>query len=129
MGKDARKQVQLTAEAQRKFDEFVAALAACGFGEEGPPKDTTFAEIEDVMDEAARMVGCALGERLSQQHAAHFQEEAATCPACGTACPQKERPAERELQTRHGPVPLHEPVCHCSVCHRDFFPSTDRVED
>jgi hypothetical protein len=128
MSKDARTGVEMTGEARRKFDECVAAMAACGFGSEGPPMDTTFAQIEDFSDEVAQMVARAVGERLGEQHAAHFQEES-TCPTCGTACPRKERPAEREIQTRHGPVPLREPVCHCSVCHRDFFPSADRLED
>jgi hypothetical protein len=41
----------------------------------------------------------------------------------------KETPAEREIQTCSGPAPLREPVCHCSVCRRDFFPSADGAGD
>jgi hypothetical protein len=100
----------------------VAALAACGFGSEGPPVNTTFAEIEKFGHEVGRMVARAVEERLTTQHAEHFQE-AATCPVCQSACAPKQTPARRHVQTLDGQVPLHEPVYHCPVCHRDFFPS------
>ena len=56
MSKDARNPVELTEEAKEKFEECVAAFAACGFGAEGPAKDTTFAEIEEFGHEVGRMV-------------------------------------------------------------------------
>ena len=62
MSKDARKSVKLTDEAKKKFDECVTALAACGFGEDGPPLDTTFAEIEEFEHEVGRMVARAVDE-------------------------------------------------------------------
>jgi len=128
MSKDARVAVRLTVEAKQQLDECVAAMAACGFGADGPPKETTFAEIEDFGHEVGRMLARAVEEQVAQEHAAHFQQEAA-CPACGTACPVKEAPAEREFQSGDGPITLREPVCHCSVCHRDFFPSADGTGD
>lgn len=128
MSKDAQSGIQLTAEARKKFEECVAAMAACGFGSEGPPKETTFAEIEDFGHEVGRMLARAVDERLTDQHAGHFGETAA-CPGCRKQCRVKEAPAPRDLQTCDGSVPLREPVCHCSVCHRDFFPSADRPED
>lgn len=127
MGKDAQKQLPLTAEAKRKFDESIAAMAACGFGDEGPPKATTFAQIEDFGQQVGRMLAQEVERQLADQHAGHFQEE--PCPRCGTCCPVKQTPAEREIQTCSGPVPLRESVCHCSVCRRDFFPSADRIAD
>jgi len=128
MGKDAQKQVVLTDEAKKKFDDCVAAMAACGFGIEGPPRDTTFAEIEEFGHEVGRMVARAVDEELTRQHATHFQKTAA-CPTCETLCSPKETPARRDLQTTDGDVPIHEPVCHCSLCQRDFFPSTPDIED
>ena len=128
MSKDAQTLVELTDEARRKFDECVAAMAACGFGGDGPPIDTTFAEIEDFGHEVGRMIARAVDERLADQHASHFQETA-PCPGCQRACPIQEDPATRDFQTGDGAIPLHEPVCHCSVCHRDFFPSADRTQD
>lgn len=128
MSKDAQSRIQLTAEAKQKFDECVAAMAACGFGGDGPPKETTFAEIEDFGHEVGRMLARAVDERLADQHASRF-DQTTPCPGCGEACEIEESPATRDLQTCDGPVPLHEPVSHCSVCHRDFFPSANRSED
>jgi hypothetical protein len=128
MSKDAQKQIALTDEAQKKFAECVVALAACGFGPEGPPRDTTFAQIEEFGHEVGRMLARALDEQLTNQHAAHFQGEA-PCPCCRTMCPVAKAPSTRKFQTTDGSVPLSEPICHCPVCDRDFFPSAYRVED
>ncbi|MEO8499008.1 MAG: hypothetical protein ABI614_28425, partial [Planctomycetota bacterium] len=59
--------------------------------------------------------------RLASQHAEQFQK-AVACPTCRTVCELKPTPAQRKIQTSDGPVPVREPVGHCSVCHRDFFP-------
>ena len=128
MSKDAPKSVVLMEEAKKKFEECVAAFAACGFGKDGPPKDTTFAEIEEFGHEVGRMLARALEARLAAQHALHFHHDA-PCPCCGTLCPVEETPLKRGLQTTDGEVPLFEPFCHCSVCNRDFFPSASRIED
>jgi hypothetical protein len=128
MSKDAQKQIRLTDEARQKFEECVAAMAACGFGADGPPIDTTFAEIEEFGHEVGKMLARALDEKLTSQHAAHFQGTAA-CPRCKTTCPVAENLATRDIQTTDGTIPLGEPRCHCPVCHRDFFPSAYRVED
>jgi hypothetical protein len=128
MSKDAKNAVVLPGEARKKFEECVAALAACGFGAEGPAVETTFVEMEDFGHEVGRMVARAVEERLASQHAEHFQKEAA-CPGCQRLCEVQAAPATRLLQTTDGHVPLHEPVCHCPVCHRDFFPSAFGVED
>lgn len=128
MSKDAQERIVFTEEAKKKFDECVAALAACGFGPDGPSVETTFAEIEGFGHELGKMLARALDERLTQQHAAHFQG-AAACPGCGTSCPVMESAKPRDVQTTDGKVPLREPLCHCPVCHRDFFPSACRTED
>jgi len=127
MGMDARNQLHLSDEAKKKLDEFVAAAAACQFGVDGPPKETTFTEIEEFGHQVGRTVGCAIDEQLADQHAAHFREPA-PCPSCQTLCAPKKELPERELQTKDGQVPLREPLCHCPDCHRDFFPSAYRVE-
>ena len=72
MSKDAQSGIKLPAEARKKFDECVAAMAACGFGSDGPPKETTFAEIEDFGHEVGRMLARAVDERLADQPAFHF---------------------------------------------------------
>ena len=79
MSKDAQKQVVLTDEAKKKLEDCVVALAACGFGAEGPPIDTTFAEIEEFGHEVGRMLARGVDEQLTTQHASHFHGMAA-CP-------------------------------------------------
>ncbi len=128
MSKEAPEAVVLNDEAQKKFDECVAALTALRYGPQGPPKNTTFAEIEQFGHEVGRMLGRAVDQRLTSQHAKQFHD-AAICPTCQTVCEPKPTPVERKIQTSDGPVPLHEPVCRCSVCNRDFFPSASGVED
>lgn len=127
MGKVAQNRV-LSDEARKKLAEFVAAAAACGFGPDGPPLETTFSEIEEFGHEVGRMVGRAVDQALTDQHADYFQGNA-TCPSCGEDCRPKEERAERDFQTSDGDIPLREPVFHCSVCDRDFFPSTHRLEN
>lgn len=128
MSKDAPKQFVFTEEAKEKFEDCVAAMAAWGFGPDGPPIETSFAEIEEFGHEVGKMLARALDERLTHQHAAHFQE-AAACPGCEATCPVAEDPNTRDVQTTDGDVPLHEPLCHCPACKRDFFPSAYRAED
>ena len=128
MSKDAENRVVLTDEARKKLEDCVAAMAACGFGPDGPPIDTTFAEIEEFGHEVGKIVARALDEKLTNQHAAHFEGTAA-CPCCGATCPVAENPSTRDVQTTDGDVPLREPICHCPVCNRDFFPSACRAED
>ena len=108
MSKDAQIPVRLSDEARKKFEDCVAAMAACGFGADGPPIDTTFAEIEEFGHEVGKMVARALDEKLTSQHATHFQGTAA-CPCCGTTCPVAENATTRDIQTTDGDVPLREP--------------------
>ena len=128
MGKEAQKTVVLDDEVQKKLDDCVAAVTAMRYGSEGPPENTTFAEMEAFGHEVGRIVGRAVDQQLASQHAEQFQKTTA-CPTCQTLCEPKPSPAEREIQTSDGRVPIAEPVCHCSVCNRDFFPSAYRIED
>ena len=46
------------------------------------------------------------------------------CLECGTLCPVQYK--DRPLTIDTGQIlQLHEPVCHCPKCRRDFFPPTD----
>jgi len=67
MGKDSHNEMEksmLSAEARQKFDELVALLAEERYGPDGPPVNTTFAEIEQFGHQTGRMLG-----RQSGQHA------------------------------------------------------------
>lgn len=129
MGMDSRNEMErsmLSAEARQKFDELVALLAEERYGPDGPPVNTTFAEIETFGHQTGRMLGRSLDEHLTQQHAEHFQQ--ASCPMCGASGESDvaESKKTRPLQTQDGKVLLAEPVFHCPKCDRDFFPSAGR---
>jgi len=129
MSKDARnKDLELTAEANEKFSELVALLAMHGFGAAGPPRETTFAQIEQFGHQAGRMVARAVDARLVEQHAGHFAGEE-PCPACGEKHLPKASPHDLGLQTEDGEVGLREPAFRCPPCERDFFPSTHPAAD
>lgn len=129
MGKDARNQdLDLSPETRTQFDTLVALLAKQGFGEDGPPRETTFAQIEQFGHQVGQMVARAVDTELAQQHASHFTNEE-PCPTCDEKSPPKESPHDLTLQTEDGEVTLHEPACNCPTCRRDFFPSADPAGD
>ena len=129
MGMDARNEdLDLTPAVKSKFDEFVALLSEQRYGEEGPPLETTFAEIEQFGHQAGRMLGRGIDAHLVARHASHFIDEQA-CPSCDERSPPEESPHERSVQTADGDVTLHEPTCRCSSCRRDFFPSASSAQD
>lgn len=129
MSKDARNEdLDLTPREQAQFDELVALLARLGFGEHGPPRETSFAQIEQFGHRAGRMVARAIDAQLTEQHAEHFASEE-PCPTCGEKQPRKESPHALPLQTDDGEVTLREPAFRCPPCERDFFPSTHSVAD
>jgi len=129
MSKDARnKDLELSPAEKKQFDELVALLAKRGFGEEGPPRETAFAQIEQFGHQAGQMVARAIDARLAEQHATHFVGEE-PCPTCGEKHLPNESPHDLELQTEDGEVKLREPAFHCPPCERDFFPSTHPVAD
>ena len=130
MSKDARngEDLDLTGEEEVSFMELVALLAKLGFGEQGPPLETSFAEIEQFGHRAGRMLARAIDARLAEQHARHFAG-VQPCPACGEKQAPRERPHVLPLQTDDGEVGLREPAFRCPPCERDFFPSAYPVED
>jgi hypothetical protein len=129
MSKDAQNDdLDLTAEVKEEFSKLVALLARHGFGEEGPPRETTFAQMERFGHRAGRMVARAIDAELAKQHAAHFAGEE-SCPVCGEKHLPKESPHGLVLQTDDGEVGLREPAFRCPPCKRDFFPSTHPVAD
>ena len=124
MSKDARNEdLDLTPEVKEKFSELVAMLAQHEFGEGGPARETTFAEIERFGHRAGRMVARAVDARLAQQHAGHFAQEE-PCPKCGEKHSPYSQPHGLPLQTDDGEVTLREPAFRCLPCGRDFFPAT-----
>jgi len=87
-------------------------------------KDAPFRELEAAGHQLGRVLAQATTERLSLARAQRL-EGPQSCPTCGEQCPLVHR--QRELQTGDGPIELHEPVCYCSTCRRDFFPSASGI--
>ena len=77
-----------------------------------------------VMESAGHALGLAVAQVATEKMALSRAErltESQPCPTCGRRCPVVHR--TRSLETGDGPIDLGEPVCHCSACRRDFFPS------
>jgi hypothetical protein len=79
------------------------------------------------MEQFAAVVAAGLTEGmittlLNTEAKALANDEA--CPKCGTCC--RVNSHDRPLTLDTGQVlQLHEPICHCPQCHRDFFPPPD----
>jgi hypothetical protein len=79
------------------------------------------------MEQFAAVVAAGLTEgsitALLEQQAQTLANEL-PCPECGTLCPVAHK--DRTLTIESGQqLQLHEPVCHCPKCRRDFFPPAD----
>jgi len=123
MSKDARNEdLPLSLEVREKFDELVALLSEHRYGPDGPPRETTFAQIEQFGHQTGRMLARAVDAQLTGRHSEQFEEDQ-QCPACQARAEEEVRRKKRRVQTADGDVPLAEPVFHCPVCDRDFFPS------
>jgi hypothetical protein len=86
--------------------------------------DVQFHALESAGHALGRAVAQAATERLTLARAERLCGPQ-PCPSCGWPCPLLHR--ERPLETVDGPIELHEAVCHCSACRRDFFPSASGI--
>jgi hypothetical protein len=87
-------------------------------------ENVRFSDMELAGHEVGRAVAQIMTERLAFARAERMAGPQ-PCPVCERQSPLVYR--EREVETIDGPVELPEPVCHCSACRRDFFPSASRV--
>jgi hypothetical protein len=83
-------------------------------------RNVRFTELESAGHRLGRAVAQKTTETLALLAAERITEPQ-DCPVCGRRSPVVNR--QRELETIDGPIELTEPVCHCSACRRDFFPS------
>lgn len=86
-------------------------------------RDVRFTEMESAGHQFGRAVAQITTERLAFSRAERL-EGPQPCPTCGRSCRLSHR--NRELTTVDGRIDLHEAVCHCPTCRRDFFPSASR---
>jgi hypothetical protein len=112
--------------SEQKLQEIRALAAEWGkivarraFPEAGPLDFSTMEQV--ALAAAAGLTEGTLGVLLHQQAQTLGPEH--PCPECGTLCPvgYEDRPLTVKGGTQ---VPLHEPVCPCPTCRRDFFPPT-----
>jgi hypothetical protein len=89
------------------------------WGEQGPGLDVTLDQMEQAALAALRGLLAGTLEAATQQQAQHLGNQQ-PCPDCGRPCPLHHEP--RPMHTRGGPFEHREPLAHCPVCDRDFFP-------
>jgi len=106
---------------EQKLGELAELVAKQEYGADGPGKDLTFRQIEEVGYQVGQLAAQKFESVVTERHQQHF-EESQPCPQCGQACPPQEA-VEREVVTRLGPVKLSEFRFHCNACRRSFFPS------
>ena len=106
------------------LDQWAADMAkifsANVYGADGPSLQTDIDEIEDNAVVAATAVFNAVMGRAVELQNQKLPNQM-PCPDCQAEC--LVRLEERTIQGRMGPAIIKEPVCRCSVCDRDFFPS------
>jgi hypothetical protein len=90
------------------------------YGAEGPPLDCDIDEMEDLAVLAARAAFDAVLAHALLLQSQRLPPKLA-CPKCKRLCEVKYE--QRTIQGRIGAAKIQEPVCHCSACDRDFFPS------
>lgn len=94
------------------------------YGPEGPELDSDIDEFEDLAVLAARAAFDAVIARALVLQNQKLPNKLA-CPQCQRSC--RVEFEERSVQGRMGPATIQEPVCHCSSCERDFFPSAGKL--
>lgn len=110
--------------SEQDWETFVKVADEMGIDVRGLLKrDVPFREMEAAGHQLGQVIARATTERLSLARAERLTE-AQPCPTCRRMCPLDHR--ERDLTTGDGEIRLREPVCHCSTCRRDFFPSAAR---
>lgn len=110
--------------SKQDWEVFVRVADDLGIDVRGlQERDVPFCEMEAAGHEVGRRIAQAITERLSFARAERLTGKV-PCPTCGKRCAVDHR--ERDFTTGDGPIQLCEPVCHCSTCRRDFFPSASR---
>jgi hypothetical protein len=94
------------------------------YGEKGPSEAC---DIDAIEEDAVLAARAAFDAVIAQALRLQNQQlpDQLPCPKCQALCPVTTE--ERTIQGRMGPATIQEPVCECSACGRDFFPSTGAI--
>jgi hypothetical protein len=99
-------------------------VARRALADAGPDASLDFQAMEDLAAAAAAGLTEGTLAALLEQRAGTLPAQI-PCPDCGQLCPLGHQ--ERPLTVHSGQtIPLREPLVHCPVCRRDFFPPADR---
>lgn len=109
--------LQAIHEQARRWGKIICKQA---FGEQGPGTDVDLTLMEDVAVAALRGLVAGTLEAATNQQAAQLGSHQ-PCPDCGQPCLVRHEP--RTVTVRGGTFEQLEPVCSCTRCRRDFFPS------
>jgi hypothetical protein len=113
--KISQKKLQQIRELAAEWGKIVARHA-------GNPADAQldFSDLEHIAAAAAAGLTQGTLTVLLQQYGQSLPDQS-PCPDCQRPCPVTYEP--RSLTVAGGlDLPLHEPICHCPDCRRDFFP-------
>ena len=109
--------LQAIHEQARRWGKIICKRA---FGEHGPDADVDLTAMEEVAVAALRGLVAGTLEATTAQQAAQLGDHQ-PCPDCGQSCLVRYEP--RTVTVRGGTFEHQEPVCSCTRCRRDFFPS------
>ena len=119
-------QRKLSAEKLQEIQELAAGwgkIIARRVGADAAGNTLDFQAMEQIAAAAAKGLTEGTLTTLWEQQAQNLAAEQ-PCPACGRLCPVGSE--DRPLAVKGGQLALHEPVCHCPDCRRDFFPPAAR---
>ena len=117
-----KRRARFSPEVLEQIQKLGRMMGAEKYGQDGPPIETTWAEIEDAGHELGKLVATEYDQLMQRQHAEKF-DVTHPCPQCGKQAGPSVK--HRELTTRDGAADLYEPELHCVSCERSFFPSKD----
>ena len=93
------------------------------YGPDGPPWDTRFADMEQLVGQLSNYLGTQLLQQALQRQADQLLPVPLRhCPTCGTPT-QARDPQPRSVQTDRGTANWQEPASYCDRCRKAFFPS------
>jgi len=92
-------------------------------GKSGSEQPLDFPAMEQIAAAAAAGLTQGTIATLLEQQAKTLDTQL-PCPECGRLCPVEYK--DRTLTIPGNTLRLHEPVCSCPDCRRDFFPPATR---
>lgn len=114
------RRARFSPEVLKQMQKLGRMISAETYGQEGPPIQLTWNEIEELGHEIGKLTATEFDQTVQRQQAEKF-DRSHQCPQCS----KEARPSvkHRDLTTRDGPTDLAEPEFRCVSCERSFFPS------